>query len=170
MIAQVSASASLLPKIWNMVMLKCYDAKMNGRVCLSPGRSLIWLAIGIGMVPEYLALCHQSVADVGEVWPLSSSDEKFLFITRIQREKSTYASHFTFLRLIAWLLFWSLCPCRSPNKLCRFRTRESGVLRLVIPDFSSPTLNPIPSRLTPLTAQNLFLVPPRNWIATLFHS
>ena len=81
-------------------MLKCYDAKMNGRVCLRPGRSLICPTIGIGIVPQVSALC------VTNQWPMLgrcgplSSDEKFLFITRIQREKSTYASHFAFLRLI----------------------------------------------------------------------
>ena len=166
MIAQVSAS--LLPKIWNMDMLKCYDAaKMNtGRVwAVWPFRWPLASELSPGSSLRVTNQCYSV-----KVWP----DVKILFITRIQREKSTLgqSQHISPTHSL-WLLIWSQSAGpvpRSPNKLCRLRTRESGVLRLVIPDFFSS--RPwIPSRNSD-SSELVFKRGGRNWTvaATLFHS
>ena len=122
---------------------------MNGRV---------W-----AVVPHLTGPWHRNcpalrVTNQGSMLLRCGQMRKFLFITRIQREKSTLGQ--------------SLCisPTHSPSDscfgarlesllskqalYCRLRSRESGVLRLVIPDFFRPDPESHP---VPLTAQNLFL-------------
>ena len=84
----VRVSAPLLPKIWNMVMLKSYDAKTNGRVCDARAVAHLtghWHRNHCPLSPLRVPnQCGEQLL-AGEVRP--SSDETFLFITLTEREK-----------------------------------------------------------------------------------